>query len=102
MKVFTQNVMLLNIRDDSLTTLNTSYKTFLFDTDFQSLLPEIFWFTPPCRCCCPCSAGAGGLMQQSWQAQLLELEHRLNTSTAEWKVGRRPSLRTLFGMLVVG
>lgn len=26
-------------------------------------------------------------MQQSWQAQLLELEHHLNTSTADWKVG---------------
>lgn len=28
--------------NDSLTTLNTTYKTLLFDTDFQSLLPEIF------------------------------------------------------------
>lgn len=45
MDVFTRNVMLLNIRNDSLITLNTSYKTFLFDTDFQSLLPEIFLVT---------------------------------------------------------
>jgi hypothetical protein len=29
----------------------------------------------------------GGLMEQSWQAQLLELERHLNASTAEWKVG---------------
>lgn len=35
----------------------------------------------------------GGLMQQSWQAQLLELERRLNASTAEWKlaVGHHPT-----------
>lgn len=38
---------------------------------------------------------AGGLLQQSWQAQLLELEHRLNASTAEWKV------RALMMMLVL-
>ncbi len=31
---------------------------------------------------------AGGLMEQSWQAQLLELERHLNASTAEWKVGK--------------
>ena len=30
----------------------------------------------------------GGIPQQSWQAQLLELEHRLNASTADWKVGQ--------------
>ncbi|KAI7845357.1 hypothetical protein COHA_001064 [Chlorella ohadii] len=35
----------------------------------------------------------GGLMEQSWQAQLLELERHLNASTAEWKlaVGHHPS-----------
>ncbi|KAL4424678.1 hypothetical protein ABPG77_004485 [Micractinium sp. CCAP 211/92] len=34
----------------------------------------------------------GGILQQSWQAQLLELERRLNASTAEWKlaVGHHP------------
>lgn len=26
-------------------------------------------------------------MQQSWRAQVLELEHRLAASSAEWKVG---------------
>lgn len=30
---------------------------------------------------------AGGLLEQSWEAQLLELERHLNASTAEWKVG---------------
>ena len=34
--------MLLNIRDESLINISPIYKTFLFDNDFQSLLPEIF------------------------------------------------------------
>jgi proton-translocating NADH-quinone oxidoreductase chain N len=34
--------MLFNIRDDSLITLSTPFKTFLFNIDFQSLFPEIF------------------------------------------------------------
>ncbi|KAL4420414.1 hypothetical protein ABPG75_010070 [Micractinium tetrahymenae] len=35
----------------------------------------------------------GGVLQQSWQAQLAELERRMNKSTAEWKlaVGHHPS-----------
>lgn len=35
----------------------------------------------------------GGVLQQSWQAQLLELERRMNASTAEWKlaVGHHPA-----------
>lgn len=37
--------MVLNINNDSLITLDTSYKTFLFDIDFQSVLPEIFLMT---------------------------------------------------------
>ena len=41
-KVFTRDIMVLNIHDESLITLDTNYKTFLFDTDFQSVLPEIF------------------------------------------------------------
>ena len=34
--------MLLNIRDESLITLSTNYKIFLFDNDFQLFFPEIF------------------------------------------------------------
>ncbi|EFN50545.1 hypothetical protein CHLNCDRAFT_28998, partial [Chlorella variabilis] len=34
--------MLFNIHDESLITLSTTYKTFLFDNDFQLLFPEIF------------------------------------------------------------
>jgi len=37
--------MLLNIRDESLIAMSTTYKTFLFDNDFQSLFPEIFLLT---------------------------------------------------------
>lgn len=35
----------------------------------------------------------GGLLEQSWEAQLLELERHLNASTAEWKlaVGHHPT-----------
>lgn len=37
--------MLLNVRDESLIAMSTTYKTFLFDNDFQSLFPEIFLLT---------------------------------------------------------
>lgn len=37
--------MFLNIRDESLISLSPTYKTFLFDNDFQSLFPEIFLLT---------------------------------------------------------
>ena len=40
-----------------------------------------------------CMRPAGGILQQSWQAQLLELEARLARSAAAWKlvVGHHPA-----------